>query len=270
MENHQYDVQVEKPDEWLNLWFFGDQHLGSVACDEEKMDEDIAKILRSRRPIVFHMGDWIDAICHRDKRFDPANVHPRFWAHLGDIFRWQLKDVKTRMAKLYPYSVGQHMGNHEYAASKYYQYNPHAELLEDFPKLRNLQNSALTRIRVFQKGKFLYDFVVYSAHKVGNIRTMLAFTNRVKHFAGDIKVMGHNHQLETKEVPKLENRGDAPGGNVRADGCIYGFTGSYLRTYASGQIGYGDMAGYEPVQLGCLNLRVRRNIQKGYVLERKS
>lgn len=178
------------------------------------MDEDIAKILRSRKPHIFLMGDWLDAICHRDKRFDPANVAPRFWGHLGDIFRWQLKDVKERMAKLHPYSIGCHMGNHEYTVSKYFQYNPHAELLEAFPKVRNLQNSSLTKIRVFLKSKHLYDFVVSSAHKVGEIKTMLAFENRVKHFIGDIKVMGHNHKLETKEVPDLGHR-DGEGGMLR-------------------------------------------------------
>jgi len=267
MENHQYDVQVDKPDEWVNLWFIGDQHLGSVACEESKLDQDIARILRSHKPHIFMMGDWLQAICHRDKRFDPADVHGRYWGHLGDIFRWQLKDVKQRVAKLQEHTIGAHMGNHEFACSKYFQYDPHAELLETFPKIRDLKNSALTEIRVCHKRKLLYTFVVFSCHKMGNIRTMTPFMNRTKHFKADIKVGAHNHQLEIKEVPTLEQREGKPGGDTKANRQVYAFSGSYLRTYASGQVGYGDWAGYEPVALGCLNIRARRNIAEEYQLE---
>jgi hypothetical protein len=261
MENHQHIVQVDDKDEWVDLWFMGDEHEGSVACLESKMDKDLRKIQKAAKPQVFKMGDHIDAICYRDKRFDPAAIHPRYRNHLGDIFRKQMQAVRDRLAGIKDNIVGCHIGNHELSCSKYFQYNPHAELLETFG-FRDLSYSSLTRIEVKQGKKLLYDFIVHTRHGVGNVRTMRSFIDRTKHVKADIKVCGHNHQLEFKRVDELKFRDDVFNEGVDDSPQIWGFSGSYLRTYASGIIGYGEERGYEPVALGCLNIKVRRDPDK--------
>jgi hypothetical protein len=263
MENHQHEVQVDSVDEWVNLWFIGDWHIGSVACLEEKLDRDIRKIIKSPKPQIFYMGDGLNAICYRDKRFDPAEIHPRYRNHLGDIFRHQLKDVKERVQALDNAGpdglVGCHVGNHELSCSKYFQYDPHAELLEFLGGIGDLKYSALTKFEVKQGKKRLYEFIVHTRHGVGNIRTMRSFIDRTKHVKADIKVCGHNHQLEYKRVDELKFREDVFSDGVDDSPQVWGFSGSYLRTYASGIVGYGEERGYEPVPLGCLNIKVRRD-----------
>jgi len=265
LENVHYEVIVTKPDDWVNLWFIGDWHIGSVACNEKKLDKDIKKILKSENPHVFYMGDGLEAICYRDKRFDPMAIHPRYRDHLGDIFRSQLKQVKERIDLLDGLLIGCHIGNHELACSKYFQYDPHAELLETF-QLRNLQYSALTQINVSNGKKKLYDFVVHTRHGIGQVKTMPSFQNRTQHIKADIKVIGHNHHLGFERVDALEHRKES-GGDVQDKPEIWGFSGSYLRTYASGMVGYGEERGYPPVPLGCLNIKVRRDPEEPDRLE---
>lgn len=251
----------------MNLWFIGDWHIGSVACLESKIKRDIGKILKSEKPHVFYMGDGMDAICYRDKRFDPMTIAPEYRDHLGDIFRRQLFAVKCKMDLLRPFLVGCHIGNHELACSKYFQYDPHAELLEHFDiEDKDLKYSALTKIVVKKGEKVLYDFIVHTRHGVGNVRTMRSFIDRTKHVKADIKVCGHNHQLEFKRIDELEvgREGEA---EVESAPGVWGFSGSYLRTYASGMTGYGEERGYEPVPLGCLNIKVRRDPEKPGRLE---
>ena len=265
MENHHFEASVKNPNDWVNLWFIGDWHIGSVACNESKLDRDIKKIIKSENPHIFYMGDGLNAICYRDKRFDPMDIHPRYRDHLGDIFRWQLKAVKARIDLMESFLVGCHIGNHELACSKYFQYDPHAELMETF-QLPDLKYSALTKIVVKQEKKELYDFVVHTRHGVGQVRTMSNFQNRTQHIKADIKVIGHNHQLGFERIDALEHR-KTEGRDVQDRPEIWGFSGSYLRTYASGMTGYGEERGYPPVPLGCLNIKVRRDPEEKNRLE---
>lgn len=257
MENHRVDVQIKAKDEWVNIWTTGDWHIGSVGCDEDKLDKDIDLILGSEKPHVIDMGDLLDAICYRDKRFDPMTIHPRYRDHLGDIFRWQLKDVKPRINKLEPYIIGSHIGNHELSCSKYFQYNPHAELLETFPKIKDLMWAAITKITVNLRKIKLFDFTINSRHGLGEVKTLNSFQNKTADIKADIKIAGHNHLLKSEVGSMMKHRDDKPCGDVDGKRLFWGFTGGYLRTYPSGMIGYGEPKGFKPIPLGCLCIKVR-------------
>jgi len=262
VENHHLTIEVKNKEDWCDLFFIGDWHEGSIACQEEKIVKDLQKIAKRENPQVWYMGDGIDAICYRDKRFDPAVIHPRYRDHLGDIFRQQVKQLKKYFGIMKHEPVGVHIGNHELACSKYYQYSPHLELLEWFPsRVRDLGYTALTNVAVKCHGKSQYSFDVFSCHGMGSVKTMIPFMNRTKHIQADIYVSGHNHQLEFKRIDQLKgNDEDTP--EVESSPKVWAFSGSYLKTFASGITGYGELAGYEPVPLGCMNIKVRQD-EKG-------
>jgi len=99
---------------------------------------------------------------------------------------------------------------------------------------------------------------------------MPIFQNRTQHIKADIKVCGHNHQLGYERVDALEQDDKHESGDVKDNPQIWGFSGSYLRTYASGLVGYGEEAGYPPVPLGCLNIKVRRDPEGRLEFEAKT
>ena len=100
---------------------------------------------------------------------------------------------------------------------------------------------------------------------------MRTFKTRTQHIKADIKIQGHNHQLEIARVNEITHRDEQPfESGVDDDPTLWGFTGSYYRTYCSGIVGYGEIRGYDPVPLGCLNVLVREDPERPGKLEIKA
>ena len=77
MELHDFTVKIPKR-KTISIIPTGDWHLGSAACDVDKLKELLNWIKKTPDVYVIGLGDYIDAINLSDKRFDPDMVDPDY------------------------------------------------------------------------------------------------------------------------------------------------------------------------------------------------
>jgi len=82
----------------------------------------------------------------------------------------------------------------------------------------------------------------------GKINTLVGF---MIHFDADLTFVGHLHDQYVRSRPRL--RADDACETLLDTPQIGIMTGSYLRTYAQGATGYGEVKGYAPVPLGAVS-----------------
>ena len=188
----------------------------------------------------------------------------QFWANVkaGRSF---IKEITRFSAYRYPshiagqiWSYG--MGNHEATANAAYCSDISVRILERIGRPECYAGwSAMVRI-VFQDGEHRSALRVYHQHGYQAGRKDGAKVNGLDDLMGyidgcHIYLVGHSHSRLVKTKTKL---GANPSfTKEQAITCFGAHTGSFLRTYQEGTVGYGERAGYPPVPIGPLEFLVK-------------
>jgi len=251
-----------EPGQVFRLVPLGDIHLGSANCDTKALWDTVLDIKADPNARVIIMGDVIEAIGAKDKRFQSGGIDEKI-VNLASIDR--IVDVQVeKAADILSHIAGQiwsyGMGNHEATANAAYCSDLSVRILERIGRPECYAGwSAMVRV-VFQDGEHRSALRVYHQHGWQAGRKDGAKMNGLDDLMGyidgcHIYLVGHSHSRLVKTKTKL---GANPSfTKEQAITCFGAHTGSFLRTYQEGTVGYGERAGYPPVPIGPLEFLVK-------------
>jgi len=232
----------------VDFIFRGDVHIGCKQADTEIWELTNRLVANNRLAFDFGMGDYVDSIVAKDKRYDPFNRDSRFES-VDDA----LSFFENKYTSLKDKSGGLLIGNHEWKLIQYSEMNEVRKICKRL-SIPYLGFSALIRFK-FPNGKQLYGFI---AHGAGGGRKIGSKANRLDEIKGkfpnlNFAVLGHTHELFTRPIPTLHMSGN----ELKA--CIIhtASSGSFLRNYVPNTLGYGERALYDPLPIGFVSLKVR-------------
>lgn len=258
---------------------FGDTHDGSRGYDKTGVDRLVDKIASDRNMRWAHMGDACDAICSDDKRFvfDPGVPVPL----------QQARSVVSTFKPIAKKGIAFLQGNHE---NKLHRFGDFAkELIAD--PLGVPYGGYVCKVQLADKfgpicKLFLWHGPIRGSitssakdHQQRQANMKAAVRRYLENKASDcaIEALGHVHKLILVEpAPKLllEDDGEklhsrylpAPRGSetyIEPDSRWYCSTGSYLKSQMLGCDSYAELAGYDPIELGHIEIDIRDRVIAG-------
>ena len=222
-----------------------------------------------------HMGDWIEAIKTDDPRYDADTTQqstPLKQAQDAiDIFR----PIADR-------GICGLLGNHELKLHRYgnlsklicegigIPYGTYASRVVFKADKKDIFKAFLwhgpTKGQISSNAK---DW----EQRQANMRAALKMKLKYKMSDCAIMLMGHVHKLivvePTKQLFIRDGKdgvrhdylsGKQTGDYIDPDLRWYGATGAFLKLYHDGVSGYAEIAGYDPVELGCLKIVIQGGI----------
>jgi len=249
------------------LILFGDNHRGNALEHREGFLSCVDYINHENRFAV-HMGDAHESITIDDYRFDPI-THATPPIHQANEVVADLWPIRKKMLTVLE-------GNHEFKLRKFG--NLTEELARRLGTKYGTYSSILT---ITDKHGEMYK--LFLAHGYGSINSTLddpgdrthamkrSLRRKLMRKAGDclIMAMGHTHKcLVVKPIDELYITSDKAKVHqhyVRQasdDAWIppqqrwYVNTGSFLKLYGEGVSGYAEMAGYDPLEIGYIVIKV--------------
>jgi hypothetical protein len=244
-----------KPGDVWRLYTLADVHLGNIGCAEEVFRRYVKRIRSDPRGLWIGIGDYIDAISYRDRRFDadalPLWIQPPDLAKLGArLFAYFAECVKPIIHKC----VGLAFGNHEWQLMHDTDSQDRWTSLIESLGVRDLGIAALMDL-VFDLGdRHREKFRIGVHHGRGAAMTPGGKLNSMRQFAVEtfphchIMISGHIHEALDTDVcgvdadDKCEHIVDCTRLAVSA--------GTFLRTYTQDHVGWGERKGFRPTSLG--------------------
>lgn len=91
---HLYFIKDKPCGDTIRIYFIGDLHIGNNLCAYDELQKTVKIIQQDRNAYVVMIGDLMDAINHKDKRFNPDEIadHYRIM-HLKDLPVIQANEV---------------------------------------------------------------------------------------------------------------------------------------------------------------------------------
>ena len=253
----------------FSIYNVADIHWLNRGVSKTHLYRDIERIRIDPYALFFQGGDYADWIFPSDKRWDPA-------AFDEDVKVIDLNELGALVAKaiikifrpIRHKGLGFLIGNHEFKAmTQKSEMYIHDHICREL-KIPNMRFSGWTDLYfVHQKGfkggvkvtsstippkKFTARLRCFIHHGMGAANTAGGKINKLKSLVdmteSDLVLCGHVHEQFAKAFLRLEpNQSCTEIGQKVTMGLI---TGSYLRTYAPGFTGYGEIKGYQPTTMG--------------------
>ena len=251
-----------------NLYQIGDLHIGTKFHYERGLERTIKDIKKDKHAKVILMGDLCESIAVDDPRYDSdTNTQPVPFKQAEDIIRL-LAPIKDKIISILD-------GNHELKIKRIINMSAYVA------KELEAQYGTWT-LKLNLKGMFKCLFAHGDLRrwslrstspdpdqKEANEKAMLRRWLSPK--AADCLYMGfaHYHKLivvEPKKSLYLTDDGKsihqhytaiADHQYIHKDLRWYGCSGAFFKQYEVGYNSYAEIAGYEPVELGYLVLRIR-------------
>ena len=255
----------------LNLYEIGDSHEGTTLQAHDSLLETIERIHDDPIGYAVFMGDEIEAITVDDKRYDLDTQKKATPLQQRDNV---IKDFEPIKDKLLVWL----WGNHSRTLAKF------GNVTLDICRALGIPYGTWTAKLIFHDA-YGPMFKAFLAHGIGgrivsnakdweqqqaNMKASLKRKLEAK--AGDclLMSMGHTHLLMVVEPAKrlyliddgehIKQRYLTPGSTdeyIPPERRWYTNTGSFLKLYGEGVSGYGEVAGYDPIRLGFVIVKVR-------------
>ena len=263
----------------FNLFLFGDAHDGSKLYYERGFDEFIDTVanpyegLPSSRNYAVDHGDAIEAIAVDDFRFDPETMDDP-----SDIPMAQADRRIAKLSAIKSHMIAMLMGNHELKLKKYTNFTKYICKELGVP----YGTYAARIIYTDHKGELIFKH--YATHgrkmisstaddpkrRLANMELVLK--RHLKFKAGDclLQSKGHTHKLlvcrpntelyitdDGEKTHQKYTHSHRAAGYIHSDHRWYVNTGSFLKLFGDGYSGYGEIAEYDPLELGYAVVIVR-------------
>jgi len=200
----------------LHIYPIGDCHIGVATADED-LQEKVANIIaKDKYALCVGIGDNIEAIGYKDKRFDPSELaQPVNPDQLSNPFYRQA----LRFAKVWAPTHGKwalHIdGNHEGKASSMFLCCPTQTIADRLggSYIGGTDQSGWLIVRLNSGGKPRFSFRIYIQHGWGGGETRGSDANKLQRLMwrkeAHLVVMGHSHRPMTlsETVEFVNNRG---------------------------------------------------------------
>lgn len=248
--------------ETFRLWFIGDVHAGSQACDESKFLQTLEQIKLDRNARVFLVGDLAEYIPRGEWRWREEMVAE--WVDRSDVAASECDWLVDQLKPIQPKILGAIQGNHELALEDAWNQNVHRRLCDEL-KIRDLGYTALVRLLfAWRRGRArngrntggnIDGLVVYLHHGFGGGATDGADINRFspmqRDYDADMYISGHTHRrFASKSLRHFLNAN----GRLDAKGVLVGRSGTFLRTVMQDRKNYSERGGMRPLQTGALQV----------------
>lgn len=269
MEIARKKITVENGDK-ITLYFIGDVHEGSGNHAEEEYDKAV-EIIRDHMTREEHVywggiGDYIDAINHRDKRFNPAEIAKKYEIlDLANLAVKQTERFYERTNPIFKSCLFLLYGNHEEAYVRhngfdavsllqYLAYRDSPE--EDAPPI--LGYTGFYTFAISHHGKDNVYHIALS-HGVGGGGFREGYgINKVhdifRWINADCYIMGHIHRMMIDTQYKVEPR---HGGGVIRKKSLYGTNGCFMFKSKIGTRGYFEGKPSPESSIGMLRLDIK-------------
>jgi hypothetical protein len=222
------DISVDKPITFVPL---SDLHIGHVDCDKQYLRDTVAWI-KKKGAITCLMGDMIDAIGMRDKRFEINSLDPFFLPYLDQLYQKQVEVFLDIIRPIEDQVLWVMTGNHETTIKKRSTFDA-IELIASALDIPILTDPGFSVLR-FQASTSTCHIKIWASHGCflgGRLRG--GKVNRLEqvgqHFPGcDLYLAGHTHDkwvTESHQVRLTKNL------KIEERRCYYGNTGAFMRTY---------------------------------------
>lgn len=243
------------------LYPISDIHFGTKACHKKKIYEVRKEIMNDAFARWIGIGDYMEWIDYKDRRFDPKVVDTSIYSMedmnlVGDVSVKYLTDFfKPIIEKCW----GIADGNHEETFSSKTGTALVPRVLEKLgadPELY-VQWCCSTEVIFTDAHKHNSTCRIWYEHGWQAGRTQGATRNDMhklpSSFDGyDIYLRGHSHHLFADPVTIVEDDDE----DYKDRRAYVAHTGSYLKSYAKGIVGYSERFGYPPTALGGLKFRL--------------
>lgn len=267
MKRLEFDLQ---PD--CEILALGDTHIGSVLCHRGGIKRVIEYIKAEPNRYWVHMGDWIEAIASDDVRFSTDTTQDPIPLKQADDAIELFKPISDR-------GICGLKGNHELKLHRF------GDLAEYICKGLGMPYGTYAARVVFKSDKrdifkaFLWHGPTKGQissnakdweQRQANMRAALKMKLKYKMSDCAIMLMGHVHKMivvePTKQLFIRDGKdgvrhdylsGKQTGDYIDPDLRWYGATGAFLKLYHDGVSGYAEIAGYDPVELGCLKIVIK-------------
>ena len=257
----------------FNLFLFGDDHEGTLLRYDKgwrklvDMMESEFEGVKPRHNYGIHHGDFIEGILVDDYRFDMLTTKEAFVLRQLDEARRNMEPIKDRLLCFLD-------GNHPRKLQKFGQITEYF-CNEKLGRPEIYGTYAAHNTYLDNRGKVIFRH--FCTHGAGSISSVaddieraranmrLSLKRKLKNKFGDtlLMSMGHTHKLiickptnvlymqgANGEVSQEYTSPKRTDGFIHPDYRYYVNTGSFYRLYGDGVSGYGEVANYDPIQLG--------------------
>lgn len=207
-----------------------DVHIGHVGCDMDYFEKTIDWI-KNNGAYTIILGDFIDAIPQRDRRFENPSIADEFKPYLDNLHHVQTETFIRKIRSISDHIIGILPGNHEIALKKQFSYDATSivskrlgiPLLTDpgmiLLKLKRAKTSVFT-VRILCMHGFTQGRKKGGA--VNNLEDISAFMR------ADLYLMGHTHQrwCTHRDYIDVNNKG-----KLIYKKMFFGNTGSFTNNY---------------------------------------
>ena len=262
-----YGIATGKPISFVPL---SDVHVGHVDCDMQYFKDTVAWI-KKKEAVTVLMGDAIDAIGIRDRRFEVNSIDPFFLPHLDNLFQKQVEVFCDLVVPIKNQIVGIMDGNHEGAIRKHNSYEATGAIAETLsvPVLTD-PGYVVLRFNAYGTTCPLKMWLSHGCFLGGRYRggKVNSLERISQYFPGcDLYLAGHTHDkwiIEGHQVRLTKNF------KVEERRCYFANTGAFLRTYQEKDTDtWASRSVFSPQVPGCVRfdfyLKRRENDRVYYI-----
>lgn len=243
------------PGQRFTLYPLGDCHLGSANSDRKKLARLVERIAADPTARWLGMGDIVEAIAPDDKRWAPDDLDEDVTLlrqkHIADYYVYKIAEL---FAPIIDKCWGVNDGNHEERFGARYYTGLNQRVLDKLgrPELYG-EWSSITRVVFEDANNHRTALKVYQQHGWQAGRKKGAKVNNLDDLMGYIEdchiyLVAHSHERLITTKTKLGTNPTFT--NLRAYDAYGAHTGSFLRTYQLGKVGYAERRSYPPTSLG--------------------
>lgn len=257
-----------KPGETISIYFLGDVHEGSGNHAEAEYNKAVSIIKdHAKDATVFWagIGDYIDAINHKDPRFNPAEIAIKYnIVDLANLAVKQAEHYYERTRDIFDRCIALLYGNHEEAYVRHNGFD--AVNLLQYLIYRNskeekappvLGYTGFLSLSIEHEKGGLYDIALSHGAGGGGFREGYG-VNKIhdvfRWYNADCYIMGHIHRMMIDTQYKIEVQ--QGGKDVIRKKHLYGTNGCFMYKSCVGTRGYFEGKPSPESSIGMLRLDI--------------
>jgi len=246
----------------LNIYFLGDVHEGNSNHDAKAFAKAVDIIKKDENAVWIGMGDMIDAINHKDPRFDPIEIAREYGLkHLKDLPSEQTRRLYDKIRPIQYKCIALLRGNHEESYIRHNAFDATAYLSELMDDVPIVGYTGFVRVGLVskKKGNRRTYLRIYVTHGVGGGGYREGYPINVIHdvsrwVEADVYVMGHIHRMS---IDKQTILGVRDSGEAFVYDRWYGTNGCFLLKARTGTRGYFEGKRGPMSSIGMLVLKTK-------------
>ena len=264
MEYCRREVTFTSQNPRVYLACFSDLHVGEGGFARRHFRNWLKRQMEREQCWFINLGDKIEAIGPKDKRFTIGHIDPRYLEayNRGAIINMQINDLCEMLEPVAPRILGLGRGNHEMKLFDNSGFDPHMSICTRLG-VPDIGYSFLMSLILRREGAHESRILrIYGHHgwgggtrTLGGDKTKVA--GKLGEYLADIYLFGHSHQAWDEPKPRITVTRT---GTVQVLPMILANTGTFKKSLSAGPLPtWGEMMGFPPQDLGGRVIEITMN-----------